>query len=96
MKHPTPAPAHSSTRSDRWPPTPTRRAVLGGWGRRLVVERYSLDAAADKLGEVYAQALANQTGAGRRVGEAVRAASRRAAADIVPVTVKNQIKRVLR
>jgi glycosyltransferase involved in cell wall biosynthesis len=72
------------------------RAELGAWGRRIVVDRFSLDAAADKLADVYAHALANQTGTGRRVGEAVRAASHRAAAEIVPVSVKKQIKRVLK
>jgi hypothetical protein len=48
---------------------PARRAELGGYGLALVRERYSLDAAADRLIALYAAARARHA---QRVGQAPR------------------------
>ncbi|MEH1125127.1 glycosyltransferase family 4 protein [Micromonospora sp. CPCC 206061] len=73
---------------------PARRASLGGWSRRLVVERFSLKTAADKLAEVYARALVQHPAAGRRLGEATRAAVHKAAADMLPESIRQRLRRV--
>ncbi|MGN9910406.1 glycosyltransferase family 4 protein [Phytohabitans sp. LJ34] len=72
---------------------PTLRGRLGGWSRRLVLERFSLKAAADKLAEVYARALAQHQPPTRRIGEAARVAAHKAAADMMPESVRQRLRR---
>ncbi|GAA4434483.1 glycosyltransferase family 4 protein [Phytohabitans houttuyneae] len=72
---------------------PDRRARLSDWSRRLIVERFSLKAAADKLSEVYTRALEQHQPAGRRVGEAARVAMHKAAADMLPESVRQRLRR---
>jgi glycosyltransferase involved in cell wall biosynthesis len=72
---------------------PDLRARLGAYARQVVLERFSLDAAAAKLEEVYARAMADPIGLRRRIAEAVRAASHRAASEILPDQVKDRLRR---
>jgi glycosyltransferase involved in cell wall biosynthesis len=69
------------------------RVRLGAWSRQLVVDRFSLETAADTLAGVYAQALADPAGRARRYREGVRAVAHRAVAELLPRGFKERIRR---
>lgn len=75
---------------------PGRRAEVGAWSRRLICDRFSLHAAADRLGRVYADALAGRAGSTRRLHETTRTAVYRAAAEIVPEGTKTHLRPLVR
>ncbi|WP_084964932.1 glycosyltransferase family 4 protein [Thermoactinospora rubra] len=72
---------------------PARRAELGAWSRRLVVDRYSLHAAAGTLEGIYRDSVATQR---RSRGELARTAVYRAVADIVPDAAKGGLRPLAR
>jgi glycosyltransferase involved in cell wall biosynthesis len=53
---------------------PARRAALGAWSREQVVARYSLDAAAQRLLDIYERTRTGQPWLGARLAEAGRSA----------------------
>ncbi|MBG0827443.1 glycosyltransferase family 4 protein [Planomonospora sp. ID67723] len=69
------------------------RSELGSWSRRLVVDRYSLDAAANRLEHIYLEA---RTGQRRRGSELARTAVYRAVADMVPDGAKTGLRPMAR
>lgn len=68
------------------------RASLGEWSRQVVLNRFSLKAAADALSEAYAAALAGQPGRLRRNREALRIAAHRAGAELTPQGLRRRIR----
>ncbi|HET7487646.1 MAG TPA: glycosyltransferase family 4 protein [Acidimicrobiales bacterium] len=72
---------------------PGRRAALGAMGRRLVLERFSLAAAADRLEAVYRDALRSPVPALPRVREALWSTGYRVAADRLPERAKALLRR---
>lgn len=71
------------------------RARVGRWGRQLVLDRFSLKAAAQTLGEVYDRALTERTRPAARLGAGVRVAAHKAVADVVPAGARQRIRRML-
>jgi len=55
-------------------PDPVRRAELGAFGRQVVVDRFSLDTAADRLIELYERTIRARTAFGPWSGSMVRSA----------------------
>ncbi|SCF25640.1 Glycosyltransferase involved in cell wall bisynthesis [Micromonospora viridifaciens] len=69
------------------------RASVGEWSRQVVVDRFSLKAAAETLSEVYSAACASTPGRPRRHQEALRIAAHRAAAELTPSGLRHRIRR---
>jgi glycosyltransferase involved in cell wall biosynthesis len=72
-----------------------RRRQLGAWGRALVLERFSLAAAASVLADVYLRALAEQASPRRRIRESLRVAGHKPTADLLPPSARRRIRRML-
>jgi glycosyltransferase involved in cell wall biosynthesis len=75
---------------------PEQRARLGAYGRQVVLERFSLDAAAARLDAVYAEALAASASRGRTLTEAARPAAYRAGSELISERAKARIRPLLR
>jgi hypothetical protein len=75
---------------------PRERRALGTLCRDVVLERYSLRAAADRLEAVYADALATRPSHRRRLAEAARTLAYRTGSELVPERAKVRARRVLR
>jgi glycosyltransferase involved in cell wall biosynthesis len=75
---------------------PLERRALGTLCRDVVLERYSLRAAAARLEAVYADALAIRPPRRRRIAEAARTLAYRTGSELVPERAKTRIRRVLR
>lgn len=76
--------------------TPEERARLGAFGRQVVLDRFSLDAAAGQLEAVYAEALAYRPGRARIVADAARTAAYRAGSELISERTKARIRPLLR
>lgn len=74
---------------------PGLRVERGGWGRRLVLGRFSLKAATQTLQEVYTEALRHRPVPGFRLREGLRVAGHKATADLLPATARQRIRQVL-
>jgi glycosyltransferase involved in cell wall biosynthesis len=75
---------------------PGRRAELGAYSRQVILDRFSLKAAAASLDDVYTEAMTVRPGPGRRMREAARTAAYRTAADGVPAGFKDRVRPLLR
>ncbi|MDI6101733.1 glycosyltransferase family 4 protein [Actinoplanes sp. NEAU-A12] len=74
---------------------PALRAERGRWGRRLILDRFSLKAAAKTLNEVYERALANPVRPSRRLSEGARVAGHKAVADLLSDSARRRVRRFL-
>lgn len=72
---------------------PDRLPELGAYGRRLVEERFSLQAGAAKLDAMYRSVAARQTPYGRAAAEGLRSGLHRAATLSLPAGLRRQILR---
>ncbi|WP_229068337.1 glycosyltransferase [Actinoplanes sp. DH11] len=74
---------------------PALRAERGAWGRRLVLDRFSLTAAAKTLNAVYERALAQPVPRTRRITEGARVAGHKAVADLLSDGARRRVRRLL-
>jgi glycosyltransferase involved in cell wall biosynthesis len=74
---------------------PALRAERGRWGRQLILDRFSLEAAAKTLNEVYERALAHRVPARRRLSEGARVAGHKAIADSLSDGARQRVRRLL-
>jgi hypothetical protein len=74
---------------------PELRAERGRWGRRLVLDRFSLKTAAQTLNGVYERALAEQATPVRRITEGARVAGHKAVADLLSDGARRRVRRLL-
>jgi glycosyltransferase involved in cell wall biosynthesis len=89
----TPAPLAAELR--RLIDDPALRAERGNWGRQLVLDRFSLQAAAKTLDEVYERALAEAVPPARRLTEGARVAGHKAVADLLSDGARRRVRRLL-
>jgi glycosyltransferase involved in cell wall biosynthesis len=75
--------------------SPQVRAERGAWGRRLVLDRFSLKAATRTLSEVYQRALAEPVKPARRITEGARVAGHKAVADLLSDGARRRVRRLL-
>jgi glycosyltransferase involved in cell wall biosynthesis len=71
---------------------PELRSELGEFGKQLVVERFSLRAAAASLEDIYAAAIDQTCPRSRRLWEGARVAVHRTGSEALPVTVKDRLR----
>ena len=74
---------------------PELRAERGRWGRRLVLDRFSLKTAAQTLSGVYERALAEPATPARRFTEGARVAGHKAVADLLSDGARRRVRRLL-
>lgn len=72
------------------------RARLGAFSRQVVLERFSLALATERLDAAYADALAHRPGRSRVLAEAARTAGYRGASELLSERVKGRIRPLLR
>lgn len=70
---------------------PERRLQLGAFGRQIILDRFSLEAAAAKLERVYATAVAQTYPRHQRLQEAMRVAACREGARRIPGSVRTRL-----
>jgi glycosyltransferase involved in cell wall biosynthesis len=75
---------------------PEERRRLGALSRRVVLDRYSLGAAAERLEAVYCEALGTRPTRRRRAREATRTFTYRSGSELVPERAKARVRPLLR
>jgi glycosyltransferase involved in cell wall biosynthesis len=74
---------------------PELRTTRGQWGRQLVLDRFSLEAATKTLDGVYRRALADPVSPVRRLSEGARVAGHKAVADLLSDGARRRVRRLL-